>query len=395
MTFVDSVLHHTRLYESPGSFWKWSAYACIAGVIRDQVWLVDGDSKLYPNVYILFLAPSAQKKARPVNLAEHLVAEIGNVGVISGRTSIQAILTEIGHSETDKHGRIKKGGSAIFFAPELAAGLVQDEQSVQILTDIYDYKPKGHTTNLVGRGKLKLENLVFSMLGASNDELLRSVYSSKAIYGGLLGRTFLITPNEFRPANAFPQADEKGFNRLITQLLEISRLEGPIVYEEDARDYYERWYKQYREKSKLKDDRSGVYGRLPTNVKKLATLLAANEVTTCVSLAHVEEAIDECLALLPNYSSFMISAGKSTIAEAGAIIMDILSRHKGKLVEKKDLLRDHWMHFDDELLTKVITTFTIAKLVEHDVRGMKEFYKLTDYGLEVMGQGPKEVRDVK
>src|SRR5438046_2271113 len=140
-TFVEDLLVHTQGYESPTSFWRWTAYAAIAAVLRDNVWLKDGDSKLFPNVYILLVAGSAQKKGRPVTTAEHLVSLVGNVKVISGRSSIQAILVEVGQTSTDSTGKLVKGGSAVFFAPELAAGLVQDEQSIQILTDIYDYKP--------------------------------------------------------------------------------------------------------------------------------------------------------------------------------------------------------------------------------------------------------------
>jgi hypothetical protein len=385
--FVESYLDHTCQYESPGSFWKWSAYAAIAGALRDNVKLRDGDSWLYPNVYILFLAGSAQRKGRPVTMAEHLLHLVDNVKIISGRASIQAILLEIGQTETNTKGVIKPGGSAIFFAPELSAGIVTDDQSIQILTDIYDYKPTGHTTNLIGRGKQKLDKLIFSMLGASNEELLKELYSAKAIGGGLLGRTFLIKADEFRAANAFPTSNEKGFLAIAEQLREISRLKGIWEFSLAASDAYKAWYHQFRQDSRKRDDRSGIFGRLHTNVKKVAVILAANDLSTGVEVAHVEQAIDECVSLIPNYSSFIFASGKSSIADTGAIILTELE--KLGTVTKRQLIRENWMHFDPETLDKAMSAFEISGLVATlPVKG-DITYKLTDKGLALFGKGNK------
>lgn len=384
--FVSTFLKHTEEYESPHSFWLWAAYGAIAGVLRDNVWIPDGDSKLFPNVYILFLAGSAQRKGRPIGDAEYLVHKVNNVKTISGRSSIQAILTEVGQTETDQNGKLKKGGSAIFFAPELAAGIVQDDQSIQILTDIFDYKPTGHTTNLIGRGKTRLDKLIFSMVAASNEELLKSVYNSKAIHGGLLGRTFLVCPDEFRKSNAFPEGNEKGVEGLVNRLREISLLEGPIEFDWDAREFYRIWYEDFRTKASKRDDRAGVLGRLHTNVKKLSMILAANDLSERIQQKHVEKAIDQVVKLLPNYNSFMFTAGNSTIREAGSIILECLLKAGDNLVDKKVLLRENWQHFDEELMDKTMNAFQTAQLIELQQIGSVIYYKLTSKGFEIMGK---------
>lgn len=388
MPFVQALLEHTKEYESPGSFWKWSAYAAIAGVLRDNVWLVDGDSRLYPNVYVLFLAGSAQRKGRPVTLAEQLVVHANNVKVISGRASIQSIMQEIGQTETDsKTGKVQRGGSAIFFAPELAAGLVQDEQAIQILTDIYDYKPTGHSTSLISRSKSKLDRLIFSMFAASNEDLLKSVYDARAVYGGLLGRTFLIKSNEERPPNAFPNANKEGFSRLKDFIREISQMSGEMPFSAEARDHYTLWYNDFYKKMKKANDRAGILGRLPTSAKKLAVLLAANALSQQVCLCHVEESIQECLGLIPNYNSFAYAGGESTIAKAGAIILEALS--KG-LTSKAILIRENWMHVDSLLIDQAIAAFEQGGLVKvHQLKENDLWYALTSRGEEMLGTTEK------
>jgi hypothetical protein len=384
LSFISSFISHTALYESPNSFWLWSAYAAIAGVLRDNVWLKDGDGRLYPNIYVLFLAGSAQKKARPVNMCEQLVHEVGNTTVISGRSSIQAIMLEIGHTETNKNGKIHKGGAAIFFAPELAAGLVGDDQAIQILTDIYDYKPIPHTTNLIGRGKIKLDRIVFSMLVASNEELLKDFLNSRAIYGGLLGRIFLITADEWRPGNAFPKGDSVSFGKIKEDLAFIGHLQGEIQFQPEANQYYEKWYLATREQSQHIPDRAGVTGRLGTSVKKLAILLAANDLTVEVTKQHVDNAITQCLALVPNYRFFAMSAGKSTIAEAGIIILERLT--KIDHLDYKELLRENWMNADPLTFDNALASFELSGLIQTTLNGSNSrVFKLTSKGKEILG----------
>lgn len=387
LSFVQHLINHTKTYESPKSFWLWSAYAAIAGVLRDNVWLAHGDSRLYPNIYVLFLAQSAARKGAPVQLAERLVHDVNTVKIISGRSSIQAILREIAHTETDENGKIKKGGSAIFFAPEFSAGLVQDDQSVQILTDIYDFKITPHVTNLIGAGKVKIDKLVFSLFGASNQELLKDMYTSKAIEGGLLGRTFLIVPDEFRQSNAFPEGDNESYMKLLDKLREIANLEGPVTWSPEAREFYRLWYEGpdgFRNQSKERPDRGGVLGRIPTSAKKLALILAANDLSTEIQLRHVETAVDQCLSLIKNYSVFQISQGKSTIAGTGSIILESLYRANGYFLSRDEIIRNNWMHFDPELFDKTIAAFESVKIVTAYIDSGKAYYKLGPKGIEIM-----------
>lgn len=385
MSFVDSYLEHTKLYESPKSFWLWSAYAAIAGVLRDNIWIKDGDGRLYPNIYVLFIAGSAQKKGRPITTSSKLVYEVGNVNVISGRTSIQAILMEIGHTETDKTtGKIKKGGSAIFFAPELSAGIVADDQAIQILTDIYDYSPIPHITNLVGRGKTKLEKVVFSMLAGSNEELLKDFINSKAIYGGLLGRIFLVMPSEFRPGNSFPLGDAEKLREIQGELGKIAELAGEIEFTEEGMASYAKWYIPFREGSRKVSDKTGVVGRLPTNVKKLAIILAANQLSMQVKSCHIDEAIEICIGLLPNYKFFAFSAGKSDIKEAGIIVFEALA--KTGVLQYKELIRNHWNDCDPETFDKALGAFELAGIIQSTTSGSSRSFVLTAKGKEIAGR---------
>ena len=390
-TFLDAYLEHTRFYESSTAFWRWSAFAAIAATLRDNVYWVVGDDRTYPNIYVLLLAISgAHRKGKPIRTSNALVESLQSTKVISGRTSVQAIFEEMMGTETDAQtGKITKGGAACLFAEELAAGIVTDEQGVAILTDIYDYK-LNFKVNLVSRGRRKIESMVFSLLAGSNEDLLKGVYTSSAINGGLLARTFLVAPDEFRASNSLRNIGDthKSFENLQAKLRDISKLRGPFEFTSEFWDDYDSWYIPFRNSQKGKIDRTGVLGRLHTGVMKISMILAANEMTLKVDKHHVEEAIDLCIKLLPNYNTFTFSSGKSDIASAGALVISDLKDAPGHTMLRKEIIRKHWMDFTGETLDQLVTALETAELLKAGMNEKREVnYTLSKKMLKTLEGG--------
>lgn len=393
MGFVQDYVSFFKDYESPTSFWKWSAYAAIAATLRDNIYLKQGDITTYPNIFVLLLAQSAGRKGHPINSAQRLIDNVGNTKVISGRSSIQAIIDELGHTETHpKSGKIIKGGSAIFIASELAAGLVTDDAAVSILTDIYDYK-SNFKHHLRSTGRLKIDKIVFSLLAASNAELLKSVYTGAAIYGGLLGRTFLVTPSEYREPNSLfdtAASEQEQWASIQVNLLEIAKLSGQVNVIGEAKEEYEKWYKPYYKSLQNKSDRSGILGRLHMNVVKLSLVLMANDLTMVLRKCHIEQAISESVALLPNYQQFTMSSGKSTIAEVGTSLLYQAYEGINHTISRKRFLEINWINTDSDLLDKCATTLEQSGLIRSILNGNEITYQLTEKAIEKMREGVKK-----
>ncbi len=395
MNFVDLFLQHTKHYESPTSFWKWSAFTTVAAVMRDNCFRRMGDHKIYPNVYTLLLADSAvHRKGHPIKLCEELVKHAKTTKVISGRSSIQGILDELARGETDKvTGKVTAGGSALFSASELSAGIVSDPEAVKILTDIYDFKDE-YTSRLRGTGIFRIKNVCFSLMAASNEELLRDVYDGKAIFGGLLGRTFLIRPDEFRPANSlFNILDQtESFKCLVESLQRMARLHGEFEITPAAKDVYEGWYGPFRKSYEHKQDRSGVSGRIHTSVLKLAMILAVNDTGRLViDEGQMIAAIRLCLDLLPNYQSLVMASGKSTIAEVAALLIEDIWNAKTKQIRKSEFLGRYVHIFDSELCNKCTTTLLESELIKMVLMdGTQEAYVLTQKAIDKWGLDVKE-----
>lgn len=333
------------------------------------------------------MADSAvSRKDNPVRLAASFVSRVKNTKIITGRSSIQAILDELARTETDGKGNLHKGGSAIFIAPELSGNLVSDPDAIRIMTDIYSYY-SDYTSRLRGQGTFHIKDLCFSMLAASNKELLISVYDKIAVHGGLLGRTFLILPDEYRPPNSLfrPEKRPYEFEDIAKPLIEISKLQGEFLAEVEAMDEYDSWYKPfYYANVRKRSDKSGVAGRIHVSVLKIAMVIAVNSTQELIiRKCHIEEAISECVDLMPNYSQLTMASGKSPVSEIASIVLNEIYEGEKHQISRRRILNQHWQDFDVEQLDKIINTFMAAGFVDQFMDGNEIAYKLTKKCLEI------------
>jgi uncharacterized protein DUF3987 len=370
-SFVSSYFEHNKIYESPGSFWKWSSYAIISAILKDKCYLKNGSSLLFPNLYTLIVAESSgHRKNRPVEFSETLVHSVNNTKILSGRASVQAILDDLHRAESDaKTGKVIKSNSAILFAVELSAAIVADPEGMGILTDIFDFKPNPYKQRLRTGPCFDLDKIVFSMLSASNEEMLRRLFDISVVRGGFLARTLLIVPNEFRKSNSLLEIDhtalEAGKMRLIELLKAISLLNGEFAIEPEARREYEDWYNPFRKSYEKKKEASGIVGRIHTHVLKIAMILAADKLSLSIRKEEMEQAINDCISLLPNYSIFTMAHGKTDLEQAGGIVIADLLAAPLHLLSRKDIIRRHWTNgVNVEMLDKIVINLETAGLLQ-------------------------------
>ncbi len=363
-SFVEKFVTFTEDSETPRSFWKWGAYAIVAAVLRDNVYWNQRGKKICPNIYVLLNADSAtDRKSNPVDAADRLLTVVKNTKVIRGRGSIQAILEHLSSGGMDKEtGKLLKGGSCLLVADELKSFFVEDAALVGIMTDVYEYK-ETFDYKLRGAG-FRIKGLCLSMLAASNDEFLKSIYTGEAIYGGLLGRTFLIKSDGFKPGNSLLEVEgQEEANRIkydetpyVDMLKDMAKLEGRVRFEPEAKVTYDNWYLPLRESYRLKPDKTGVIARLHTGVVKLAVVLAVSRrLELIVRKVDIEDAIYECMSLLPNYEGFAIRGGKSPEALAGEHILAELKLNNGQIT-RSEFMAKHWYDVSSEMLDKILVS---------------------------------------
>lgn len=358
MNFIKTFLDYNRSYESPTDFFYWAAVTIVAATLRDNCYLLLGDTRIYPNIYTIVIANPAMRKAKPLNSALELTKFVNNTKIIEGRTSIQAIIQRLGEIERHKDGRSITGASGLIYSEEISAMFTEDEATIPVLTDIYDYR-SSYTNSLVSRATVRLTNVVVSLLGASNEELLKPIFNNRAMYGGLLSRCLIVYGDKVRHRNSLVFEDPRKYDpRELQQLLMgISKLKGLFTLSDAAKTYYDDWYHNICPKLELKGNRTGAEGRIHTNILKLAMILSASEeLSLKIDVPLLELAIDKCQSLFVNYKRFTMGHGRSKDSNNKILFLQLLwdtgPTHKYSMT-RRDIVYKTWGDMSSEEIDSI------------------------------------------
>lgn len=369
----EFVTQHSEL-ESPRSFWFWSALAAVSAVVKDQVWIDRQIYNLYPNIYCMLHADSGLKKGPPISAAKQLVKPVNNTRIISGRSSIQGILKEMGTAYTQPGGKIVNKSVAFICSSELSSSIVEDKVATKILTDLYDRQYNiGEWKSLLKMESFELKNPTVTMLTATNEAMSEDFFTRAAIAGGYFARTFIIYEKEAQGSHSltYPLSHPPNYPKAAEYLKEVAKLSGPfhpIASLEKSDEYkfkqikqgreiwfnktgiiYEEWYENFKQTIKTQEveDKTGTLNRFGDSVLKVAMLLSlVREPRLIIPEEAINEAIVECEKLIGNVRK--TTYGKQGISDSSAfkslIIMELLGRDNHQ-ISRTMLMKKFWMHY--------------------------------------------------
>ncbi len=415
-SWLDSlVLQHEEL-ESPRSFWFWSGIAAISAVVKDSIWMDRQIYNLYPNVYIMLHAESGMKKGPPISMAKQLVAPAKNTKIISGRSSVQGILKELGSAQTQPGGKISNNSTAFICSSELSSSIVEDKVATTILTDLYDRQYNiGQWQSLLKMETFQLKNPTITMLTATNEAMSEDFFTKSAIQGGYFARTFIIYEKKRKVSNSLTYQLENKPNYILSSeyLKELAKIVGPFksfsslekddeyrftriksagtrqreVYFNETGAIYDDWYENFLKSVDEQEitDPTGTLNRFGDSVLKVAMLLSLSEsADKIIKPETMYQTITECEKLIGNVRR--TTHGKSGISNSSVlknlIIMELLNRETHQ-VTRTVLLKKYWMHFEAaEEFDNIMQSFDAAGMIKTNSIGNQIVYHMPDGQVE-------------
>jgi len=382
--WIDQVLDATIESESPRRFFYWAALTAIAAVMRKNVYLDRFYYKLYPNIYVLFVARSGSRKGVPVSLARSLVANVNCTRVIAGRNSIQAIIAELSKAHTLESGEVLKHAHALVISGELAAFLIKDPDALTILTDLYDtHYHEPHWTNTLKSGTERLHEPCLTLLAATNEAHFVEVIPAAAVEGGLIARTFIVLADKKGPPNPLTERPTRVPNvkELSKYLKEISKVKGEFAWSDEAKELYNKWYLDFD--SQEHNDTTGTIERIGDQVLKVAMLLSLAESPELVLTAkNIEEALDVCLGCVTGVKQVTMGSGKSPLAYQTKLILRELISRPDHCIDRQKVLQKFWGELDSFDLDRIVETLLGAGAINVQRHGTKVVYVLKESALE-------------
>lgn len=388
MNWLEELLVQHKENETPLSFWYWGGLATISAVLKDNVFLDRGgssDYRLYPNIYVMLYADSALRKGPPVSLAKSLVKKVNNTRVISGRSSIQGILKELGTAYSVPGGKVVNKSVGFFAASEFSSSLVDDKRAMDILTDLYDrHYNEGDWKSLLKMETFTLKDPTLTMLVATNEAHFGDYVTSKDVKGGFIGRMFVIYESQFNTLNPlikklkYPPDQDK----LVPHLKELSKLSGPFKSLEDTKagQMYEEWYYPFYETAKNVKDETGTIGRFGDSVLKVAMLISlAKHIELEIDEDSMHEALEVCEKFVGSIRKATLGkTGKSEYAAQKTLLIEELLTRENHMISRMQLNKKYWMHCSAAEWDNIAKDLEAAGVMTIESRGNQIIYTMPD-----------------
>lgn len=309
-SFIQNHVEYTEFQQSPADFHIWTAISMIAAALERNVYYYAGYSKIFPNLWTVFVAASALA-------SKSTAADMGIKNIFQRAFTRDERHVEIGMTtpasfyqrmseRAKEHGR----SAAYIYADEMNAMFsrkITDSDFLEMLTRTYNCPSQDDGNKTKNCGTDEFVNICWNMLATITAKDILDNVTNAAFKSGFMGRfTFIYATQPGKRVahpedHMTPERNEMYEAVLIDQLRAISRKAGQYTYADDAaHDFYEHWYNTtvplLAEKGELhRIDEVGVVGRIGTLARKLSMVIAASEDPygreLTLSLRHVEHGI--------------------------------------------------------------------------------------------------------
>ncbi len=290
-SFIKNYIEYaSEVTDAPSVFHLYLAYVAVASVCGNNIYLRLGDQKIYPNLFMVLIAPSSlYRKSTSLMIAKRLVQDINNQVVLPNEFSQESLAETLAASP-----------EGTLFYSEFASFLGASQKDYmrgikEFLTDIYDCPP--YYLRKLKSGPVEIKNPVLSIVGATTATWFLDRIKRDDLEGGFLVR-FLWVPAFYKEKTFAlpPIADKAKREALVDELKEIERVGGEMSLSEDARRIYVEWHKRHESEAENLGEHllCGFYSRFETYALKFAmiTEVAATRERT-ISGRSMKVAIDK------------------------------------------------------------------------------------------------------
>lgn len=296
--FLDAYVQYAKESEPPVIFHPWIGISMLAGALGRKVCTNLGFETLYPNLYIILLAPSGCRKGTAINIGRQIMTPIAGIKIGAQATTREMLIKDMAESMVsyeDEDG-IAFHSSFTQIASELHVFL--RKANVELLADLcswYDCEsPWENRTKTSGVDTIN--GICLNILGATAPEYMPSMFPMEAIGGGATARMIFVvayTLSRLIPEQVLTKDQIALGQALVNDLEQINMIVGEYTKTREAQDYYNIWYEKQGKNPPLKDPRFLRYcARRGATIHKLSMVCAASRYSkTKIELQDLQRAI--------------------------------------------------------------------------------------------------------
>lgn len=324
---------------------RWCSLSLLAGVVGTSVYVRHGNTKLYPNIYIVLLGTLSSKYPAAIELLKTVYSVAAKDVIVGDAQAIWSRLEEV--QPEDKILEAKMEGD-IPETPTFVNGISTVTKQLEMLQDGWNHQGFLTTT---GKSKKTVEfmNPRLNLLLSTTPDIFAQVFPSNNVNTHLLSQLIIINGGNPRKKIAWPLPySEPKLQSLKLELSKVSKLMGEMTFSEDAKAFLTVAYNQW----------------VP---------IADSRLMSYASHRHIQLIKLSMLIAIEKYS---LHIGKVDVIEAAKMLsfaeaqMPVALGEYG--IDKQSHIRGRIMHLLNSRFPETSTLGDIFKAVQQDVKNYTE-----------------------
>jgi hypothetical protein len=288
----DYVDYYSKISEAPLVYHLLSGLFVVSSLVGRKRYIVQGEQKIFGNLYILVVAPSSLYKKSALTHFGHWLAKLGldtlTVGQVGSPEGLSKALA-------NNHGR------AVLVYPEFGTLLGKANASymqsiLELLSELYDCPQK--FKKYYAQRSVEFFDTYLGVLGTSQYYSLSAFMTEAALFSGFLPRFLVCTSTDLQDHMVRrPKPDPKlghSLHQRFAGILAATETPGEMDLTDDGWREFEKWgHVKYREGMKAHPLVQPIFGRIETHALKLCLLfgLAADPRERLIPAEVVRSAI--------------------------------------------------------------------------------------------------------
>ena len=392
--WLSEYIYYCSGNEVPQLYNKWVGLGLIASVLKQNVYLPMGDSKLYPNIFIVIVDVAGAGKSHAIEnfgldllyYADSLKSTTENKIYIYNQKITSASMIK---SMSDLYK--EKGENCVsVFAEELGFFTNQSGDNSNIsdlLIKTFDNALLLANQTII-RGFEGVPRPQLNIIGGTTPRALQDSVKNRFLEDGVVSRIMFVHSEEIGDSRPFPTPPPENETRkayLAYELNEFKGLggkegdKGKFQWTVESREYYEEWYNQTRNNYVVKKDRDNavLFKRTSNKMLKIAMILSvARKHDLVLELSDIIDAVKFRNEALNNYLYIETKLTTTEYGDKVQKVLDVIKEHKKITHSILQRAVTYYMGSAYEL-SNAINTLVEAELIEVDTMQTKNAKKKT------------------
>ena len=296
--WIEAFIESMSLTNSPPIFQKWTAIAVLGAAMERKCWLVNSIGTLYPNQYIVLVAPPGVGKSIAIRRGREAFKSLKTHHIASSSVTKASLIDSLYEAtrtivRPDQVPATMLFNSLQIMSSEMGVLLPQyDPEFMNVLTDLWDgmqYSERRRTNKL----NIEMNAPLIGMLAACTPSYLNSVLPEGAWDQGFSSRLILIYSGEVQMVDLFKEQEDPDNTELLRELKLRSEVIGKYRFTPAAAGLITSWREQGEP---IKPDHPKLLHyntRRTSHILKLSMIASMSEgPSLIITDDHIQRALD-------------------------------------------------------------------------------------------------------